>query len=123
MSFTWQDDPIGASAAAAADAPAAGVDADTSPPAGHELTLGEVTSVIVIAIRKQRVHTGTLAELERAHRAALLHNLLLGWWAIPFGVIWTPIWIARNRRALRELRGRAGGVSAPGRIGAAAPSA
>ena len=123
MSFTWQDGPmVDPSAAPTADAPAVETEAGPSPSAGYELTLGEVTSAIVLAIRKQHVHTGTLAELERAHRAALIHNLLLGWWAVPFGVIWTPIWITRNRRAMREVRQRAAGASVLGRIGAAAPS-
>jgi hypothetical protein len=49
------------------------------------------------------VVTGTVAALEAAHRRILQHNLTLGWWGVPFGVVWTPASL-RNRRALAALR-------------------
>ncbi len=47
---------------------------------------------------------GTTEQLEAAYRKALLHNLLLGWWGIPFGLIWTPVALAANAKALRQVR-------------------
>ncbi len=35
--------------------------------------------------------TGTFEELPGSYNKARTHNLLAGWWGIPFGLIWTPI--------------------------------
>jgi hypothetical protein len=43
-------------------------------------------------------------QLEDIARGARTHNLLLGWWGVPFGVIWTPMALTRNARAMRQLR-------------------
>jgi hypothetical protein len=32
------------------------------------------------------------------------HTLLLGWWGIPFGLIWTPMALARNAKVMRQVR-------------------
>jgi hypothetical protein len=63
--------------------------------------------MLILTRRSARVYEGTLAELERTYRGLLVHNLLLGWWGLPFGLIWTPIWLTRNRAARRALRASA----------------
>jgi hypothetical protein len=133
MSFTWQDDPTTATATLTKPAPETPLDPldpldphepleshepveSHEPRASHEpdeqtgryqITLGQVTSYLLLTQRKAHVHEGTLEELERNYRATLLHNLALGWWGLPFGLIWTPIWLSRNRAARKALRARA----------------
>ncbi len=62
----------------------------------------KVTSALVVTHRQAQV--GTREQIEAAYRSALIHNLLLGWWGIPFGLIWTPIALAANAKALRQVR-------------------
>jgi hypothetical protein len=45
-----------------------------------------------------------LDQLESIARGARTHTLLLGWWGIPFGLFWTPMALARNAKAMRQLR-------------------
>jgi hypothetical protein len=107
MSFTWQDDPTAATATLAEPAPATLAEPAPAPveQAGrYQITLGQVTSWLLLTQRKARVYDGTLEELERTYRATLRHNLALGWWGLPFGLIWTPIWLSRNRAARKTLR-------------------
>lgn len=47
----------------------------------------------------------------RANRAAIGWNLLLGWWAIPYGLLFTPKQIGLNFLAMREMADD-GGLSA-----------
>jgi hypothetical protein len=63
-----------------------------------------VTSVLIVTHRQAQIVTGTREQLEAAYRKALVHNLLLGWWGIPFGLIWTPVALAANAKALRQVR-------------------
>jgi len=102
MSFTWQDDPSGATATLA-EAEAEAAPAPVGDPGSHQLRLGKVTGMLLLTQRSTRVYEGTLDELELAYRATLRHNLLLGWWGLPFGLIWTPIWLSRNRSARKAL--------------------
>jgi hypothetical protein len=72
----------------------------------YRLLLTEVTSLLLVTHRRSRVCAGTPQELDEAYRRVRRHNLLLGWWGLPFGLVWTPIEVWRNRRrhaALREL--------------------
>jgi hypothetical protein len=64
----------------------------------------KVTSVLIVTHRQAQIVTGTTEQLEAAYRKVLLHNLLLGWWGIPFGLIWTPVALAANAKALRKVR-------------------
>jgi hypothetical protein len=73
-------------------------------PGRYRVGLTKVTSVIIMTSRRSAVHTGTLDQLERAARAAMIHNLLLGWWGIPFGFIWTPMALARNSSNMKKIR-------------------
>jgi hypothetical protein len=73
-------------------------------PGRYRVGLTKVTSVIFLTSRRSAVHTGTLAELEKAARAAMIHNLLLGWWGIPFGLIWTPMTLVRNSNNMKTIR-------------------
>jgi hypothetical protein len=77
-----------------------------APPARvFTLTLVEVTSVLVITFRKRPAMSAkSIAELRAFYRKVLTHNLLLGWWGFPFGLIWTPWALVTNRRALLKLR-------------------
>lgn len=70
----------------------------------YRLRLTEVTSVLVYSQQRTRTFTGTLDELEARYRAVTNHNLLFGWWGIPFGVIFTPIALHGNAKAIRVLR-------------------
>jgi len=92
--------------------PAAPVAAASAEPAGtaarYRLTLTALTSMLIVTQRRSRVFTGSVAQLESAYRRTLQHNLALGWWGIPFGVIWTGLALARNRKALAALRELAG---------------
>jgi hypothetical protein len=72
--------------------------------------LTTVTSVILVTHRRTTTHSGTFEQLERQCRDTFLHNVLLGWWGFPFGLVWTPIALIRNRRALRELRSAVAGA-------------
>ncbi|MCL4422563.1 MAG: hypothetical protein M1115_05255 [Actinobacteria bacterium] len=69
--------------------------------------LFKVTSVVIYTNRSRVVFTGTMPVLEAAYRKVLWHNLLAGWWGIPFGLIWTPLSLLKNRAALRKLRQQA----------------
>jgi hypothetical protein len=64
----------------------------------------KVTSVLVVTHRQAQVVAGTREQLEAPYRSALIHNLLLGWWGIPCGLIWTPVALAANAKALRQVR-------------------
>ena len=72
----------------------------------YRLLLTEVTSLLLVTRRRSRVCAGTPEQLDAAYRRVRRHNLLLGWWGLPFGIIWTPLDLWRNHRrraALREL--------------------
>jgi hypothetical protein len=71
--------------------------------ATYRVRLTKVSSFLIVTQRRSVTHSGTLDQLEAAARAARTHNLLLGWWGVPFGVIWTPMALARNAKAMRQL--------------------
>jgi hypothetical protein len=75
-------------------------------PAGttYRLPLTKVNSFLVITQRRTATYSGTLDQLEGIARGVRTHNLLLGWWGIPAGLIWTPMALARNAKAVRQLR-------------------
>jgi hypothetical protein len=77
-------------------------------PARYQIRLTTVTSIIVMTRRSTQTVTGTLTELEARYRKVAAHNLALGWWGIPFGIVWTPMALVQNARALRKLRQLAG---------------
>jgi hypothetical protein len=70
----------------------------------YRVRLTKVSSFLVVTQRRTATYSGTLDQLEAAARGARAHTLLLGWWGIPFGLIWTPIALARNAKAMRQLR-------------------
>jgi hypothetical protein len=70
----------------------------------YRVRLTKVSSFLVITQRRTAAHSGTLDQLEEAARAARAHNLLLGWWGVPFGLVWTPMALTRNAKAMRQLR-------------------
>jgi hypothetical protein len=70
----------------------------------YRVRLTKVSSFLVVTQRRTATYSGTLDQLEGIARGARTHNLLLGWWGIPFGVIWTPIALARNAKAMHQLR-------------------
>lgn len=80
--------------------------AQFSPSAGetYQVRLVKVSSFVIVTNRRWATYTGTLEQLEAQARAAQTHTLLLGWWGVPFGLIWTPIALARNAKAMRQLR-------------------
>jgi hypothetical protein len=71
----------------------------------YRVRLTKVSSFLVVTQRRTATYSGTLDQLEGIARSARTHNLLLGWWGIPFGVIWTPIALVRNAKAMQQLRG------------------
>jgi hypothetical protein len=86
------------------DVVAPAVPADASSEPLFRIALSRVTSVVILTQRQTHVYTGTFEQLERAYRQARTYNLLAGWWGIPFGIVWTPMCLWRNRKALAELR-------------------
>ena len=70
----------------------------------YRLLLTEVTSMLVVTQRRSHVFGGSPEELDAAYRRVRRHNLLLGWWGFPFGMVWTPINLWRNRRRHAALR-------------------
>jgi len=78
------------------------------------LSLLQVTSVILVTTRKRRALTASSPEEFRDfHREVLVHNLTLGWWGLPFGLIWTPVALIQNQRAVSKLRGLMATGAAP----------
>src|SRR6476659_4590805 len=86
------------------DTPDAGV---TAPAEQRErvfrLTITKVTSYLFLTTRKTHSFVGTVDELQRQYRKVRFHNLMLGWWGIPAGFIWTPRSLAANAKALKQL--------------------
>jgi hypothetical protein len=80
--------------------------ATTAQPAGsvRQVPLTKVSSFLIITQRRTATYKGTLDQLEGIARGVRTHNLLLGWWGIPAGLIWTPMALARNAKAMRQLR-------------------
>jgi hypothetical protein len=68
------------------------------------LTITQVSSYLIITQKKTKSFVGSIDELEANYRKVLTHNLTMGWWGIPFGLIWTPLTISRNAKALKQLR-------------------
>ena len=81
----------------------------TTPGATYRVSFTKVTSMIIFSFQRRTVHVGTLAELEAKARSAMIHNLLLGWWGFPFGLIWTPMALARNAKGLKQVKALAAG--------------
>jgi hypothetical protein len=75
------------------------------PPVRYTLRISEITSVIIMSFRKVRTMTGSPEEIEAFYRRVNTHNLLLGWWGFPFGIIWTPMVLSKNHKALEKFRG------------------
>jgi hypothetical protein len=67
------------------------------------LALLEVTSFLIITQRKTRVFTGSYDQLMEQYRKVMTHNLVAGWWGIPFGLVWTPLALRKNARARKKL--------------------
>ena len=74
------------------------------PDSRYSIQLTEVTSFFLVTQSRTTTCTGSLEQLEAAARSALVHNLLLGWWGIPFGLIRTPMALAQNASAIRRVR-------------------
>ena len=75
------------------------------PPAPiFELTITQVTSYLIFTSRKTLTTVGSLEELGPFYRKVLTHNLLAGWWGFPFGIVWTIMNLASNRKAMAHLR-------------------
>ncbi len=72
--------------------------------AEYRVRLTKVSSFLVITQRRTATYSGTLDQLEGFARSARTQTLLLGWWGFPFGLIWTPMALARNAKAMRQLR-------------------
>ncbi|MGH3254218.1 MAG: hypothetical protein ACRDOU_02245 [Streptosporangiaceae bacterium] len=78
--------------------------ASSGNPGLYRVRLTKVSSYLIMTQQRHTVYTGTLEQLEAAARSAQTHNLLLGWWGIPFGLIWTPMALARNAKGMRQVR-------------------
>ena len=75
----------------------------------------QVRSFVIVTRSGTRSDTGTLDDLAVFARKVLWQNLALGWWGLPFGLVWTPVALYRNSKALRKLRQlAASGAAAPG---------
>jgi hypothetical protein len=69
----------------------------------YRVRLTKVTSFIIMTQQRHTTYTGTVEQLEAAARSVRTRNLLLGWWGVPFGLIWTPTALARNAKAMRQV--------------------
>jgi len=79
---------------------------DTPPGAdgrAFRLALLEVTSYLIVTQRKTRVYTGSYDQLMDHCRKVMTHNLVAGWWGIPFGLVWTPLALRKNAQAKKKL--------------------
>ena len=61
----------------------------------------KITSVIFFSQRSGARQSGGLGAHYAAYRKAQRHTLLLGWWGIPFGLLWTPLTLWDNKKTLR----------------------
>lgn len=75
-----------------------------APPALYQLSLVKVRSFLVVSQRHVLTRQGNLEELTAFAREVLTGNLALGWWGFPFGLIWTPMALVSNHKALKKLR-------------------
>jgi hypothetical protein len=80
-------------------------------PARFRVSLTKVTSFVIMTQQRRTVYTGTLEQLETAARNVMIHNLTLGWWGIPAGLIWTPMALVRNSNNMKQIRVLAQGRS------------
>ncbi len=85
----------------------------TAPAPTYRVSFTKVTSMLIFTQQRRTSYTGTLQQLEASAKSAMIHNLLLGWWGIPFGLIWTPMALARNAKALRQVRALAANPAPP----------
>ena len=83
------------------------------PPCVYTLRLVRVTSFLVITQRRVVAKSGSVEQLKDFYRTTLIQNATLGWWGFPFGIIWTPIAMFSNRKALTKLQGLATEGRAP----------
>jgi hypothetical protein len=70
----------------------------------YRVRLTKVSSFILLTQQRHATYTGTLEQLESAARSVRTHNLLLGWWGLPFGLIWTARALSRNAKAIEQAR-------------------
>jgi hypothetical protein len=78
----------------------------------YRVRLTKVSSFVIMTQRRSTVYTGTLQQLENSARSVRTHNLILGWWGVPFGLVWTPMALTRNNKAMQKLRALASGQPA-----------
>lgn len=79
--------------------------ANLPPPAitQYRLRLIEVTGLLYFTRRNVLQKSGSPDELAAFYKKVRRHNLLAGWWGIPFGLIFTPLALASNRKARAKL--------------------
>ncbi len=94
--------------------PVAEHEAFPAPPYALTLRLVQITSFIIFSNRAIKGASGSFDEMRAFYRKVLIHNLLLGWWGFPFGLVWTPMALASNRKAMAKLRELNEAGSAPG---------
>jgi len=68
----------------------------------YSLKLAEVTSYLIGCRSQALTVNGTIDELNAFYKAAVSHNLRLGWWSIP-GLLWTTVALRLNLSSLRQL--------------------
>jgi hypothetical protein len=78
----------------------------------YRVRLTKVSSFVIFTQQRHTVYTGTLQQLETSARSVQTHNLILGWWGFPFGLIWTPMALSRNAKAMQKVRALASGQPA-----------
>ena len=69
-----------------------------------DLKLVKVTSAGFLSFRRERVIRGYPAHLRQAYWKAQTHNLLLGWWGVPFGLLWNIFALIGNQRAYHRMK-------------------
>ncbi len=74
------------------------------PPRAFRIAVIQVTSLILFTQRKVLSVTGSREQCEKLYKRVLIHNLLLGWFGFPFGVVWTSMALIKNQNALKKIR-------------------
>jgi hypothetical protein len=83
------------------------------PPFVIRLTLLRVTSVILFSQRSRVTKSGSPDELSAFYKSVFWHNVTLGWWGLPFGLIYTIGSLSQNSKARQKIRALQASGAAP----------
>lgn len=103
LSATDRPDASRPRPAVPAATPSPGPAEPADPNLRYQVLLTQVTSLLLFTRKQTKPFVGTAHEVQQRYRRVLAHNLLLGWWGFPFGLLWTPLALWRNASAIGQL--------------------